>query len=233
MTKSENIVSKLARILVAVSSVLLAGMCVLPIWSIGLVAPQYPEGLGMVIRINTVTGARPTDLLNINELNHYIGMKLIDPAAIPELRYMPWIVGVLVVLGLLAAASGRRGITWGWLGGIGLFAIAGLVDFWRWTYDFGHNLDTEHAIIKVPGMVYQPPIIGTKQILNFTASSWPASGTWLAVLAVVLGLVALYLSRGNRTFVIPHERSERRDPMSLAGNSPVKVDPDPAFGRAG
>ena len=205
--------SKLARILVAVSSVLLAGMCVLPIWSIGLVAPQYPEGLGMVIRINTVTGARPNDLANINELNHYIGMKIIDPAAIPELRFMPWIVGALVVLGLLAAAVGRRGITWAWLSGIALFAIAGLADFWRWTYDFGHNLDTEHAIIKVPGMVYQPPIIGSKQILNFTATSWPASGTWLAALAVVLGLVALFLGgrRGR-----PQQSNARRERASVA-----------------
>ena len=176
-------------------------MCVLPIWSIGLRAPQYPEGLGMVIRINTVTGARPTDLANINELNHYIGMKTIDPAAIPELQYMPWIVAALVVFGLVAAATGRRRITSAWLCGIGLFAFVGLVDFWRWTYDFGHNLDTEHAIIKVPGMVYQPPIIGTRQMLNFTATSWPASGTWLAVIAVALGLVALFMKRDERVRV--------------------------------
>ena len=222
--------SKLARILVATASVLLSGLFVLPIWSIGLVAPQYPEGLGMVIRINTVTGARPTDLANINELNHYIGMKIIDPAAIPELRFMPWIVGALVVLGLVAAFSGRRGLTWTWLSGIGLFAVAGLADFWRWTYDFGHNLDTEHAIIKVPGMVYQPPIIGSKQILNFTATSWPALGTWLAALAVVLGLVALYVTRKS---VIPRERSERRDPASASRNQSRKGDPDRRFAPVG
>jgi copper chaperone NosL len=207
----EHTVSKLARILVAVSSVLLLGMFVLPIWSIGLVAPQYPEGLGMVIRINTVTGAKPNDLTNINELNHYIGMKIIDPSAIPELRFMPFIVGALVVLGLLTAAIGRRRLTWVWLSGIAMFAVAGIADFWRWTYDFGHNLDTEHAIIKVPGMVYQPPIIGTKQILNFTASSWPASGTWLATLAVVLGLVALFMKRER-----PSSRAARRERVELS-----------------
>jgi copper chaperone NosL len=172
-------------------------MFVLPIWSIGLVAPQYPEGLGMLIRINTVAGATPTDLNNINELNHYIGMKIIDPSVIPELRFMPWIVAALIVLGLLAAAIGRRKIVWGWLAGLTGFAVVGIADFWRWTYDFGHNLDTEHAIIKVPGMVYQPPIIGSKQILNFTATSWPALGTWLAALAMALGIVALLLDRSR------------------------------------
>ena len=40
----------------------------------------------MLIRINTVTGIKPNDLANINGLNHYIGMKAIEPDAIPELR---------------------------------------------------------------------------------------------------------------------------------------------------
>lgn len=187
--------SKPSRLLFAIAAVLLSGMFALPIWSIGLLAPQYPEGLGMVIRLSTVEGAKEHDLANINELNHYIGMKLIDPAAIPELRFMPWIVGALVVLALLVAVTGKRRLGWGWIAGVTAFAIVGLADFWRWTYDYGHNLDHEHAIIKVPGMVYQPPIIGSKQILNFTATSWPAIGTWCAALAVVLALVALLAPR--------------------------------------
>jgi len=72
-----------------------------PLWRIQLQAPQYPEGLGMLIRVNTITGIAPTDLNNINGLNHYIGMKAIEPAAIPVLRYMPWVVGALIVLILL------------------------------------------------------------------------------------------------------------------------------------
>lgn len=47
-----------------------------------------------------------------------------------------------------------------------------MVDFWRWEYDYGHNLDPNAAII-VPGMAYQPPLIGFKQLLNFGAYSIP------------------------------------------------------------
>ena len=72
--------------------------------------------------------------------------------------------------------------------------VAGLFDFWRWGYDYGHNLDFEHAIIKVPGMTYQPPLIGTKQLLNFTAASWPDVGGVLAGVAFALG-VRRWLSR--------------------------------------
>jgi len=97
--------SSLSRILVAISSLLLIGLFVFPLWHVRLTAPQYPEGLGMNIRINTVEGATETDLKNINGLNHYIGMKAIDPQTIPELRFMPWIVGALILSGLAVAAT--------------------------------------------------------------------------------------------------------------------------------
>jgi copper chaperone NosL len=69
-----------------------------------------------------------------------------------------------------------------------LSAIVGLVDFWRWEYDYGHDLDLENAPIQVPGMTYQPPLIGSKNLLNFTATSLPATGGLLAIGAVVLSL---------------------------------------------
>ena len=189
-----------SRLAVGAGAVLLLGLFVAPLWRISLRAPQYPEGLGLYIRLTTVTGARPNDLGNINGLNHYIGMRPIQPAAIPELRYFPLVVGALVGLGAIAALVGRRRLVGAWLTGLGLFGAVGLADFWRWAYDYGHNLDAEHAIIKVPGMSYQPPLIGSKQLLNFTAESWPAVGAWLALAAFALGVVALWIDReGSRT----------------------------------
>jgi copper chaperone NosL len=179
-----------ARAVVAISSLLLAGLFVLPLWHVRLTAPQYPEGLGMYIRINTVQGATDTDLENINNLNHYIGMKRIDAGAIPELRFMPWIVGALVLTGLGAAAAGRKRILYAWTGAFVAVALAGLADFWRWEYDYGHNLSPS-AIIKIPGMSYQPPLIGAKQLLNFRAVSLPAAGGILAGGALLLGLWAV------------------------------------------
>ena len=187
--------TKLSRILTGVGALLLLALFAVPLWTIQLFAPQYPEGLGMRIRLTTVVGARETDLQTINQLNHYIGMKPIEPGAIPELRYFPIIVAVLVVIGLTAAVLANRRLLITWLAGLASFGVAGLVDFWRWSYDYGHNLDFEHAVIKVPGMTYQPPIIGTKQLLNFTASSWPAAGAWIALAAFVLGIAALIVGR--------------------------------------
>ena len=186
--------TRLSRLLVGAAALLMVLLYVLPLWHVRLVAPQYPEGLGMHIYISSVQGATENDLTNINNLNHYIGMKRIENDAIPELTIMPWIVGALVVSGLLVAVLANRRALYAWTGGFLLLGVAGLVDFWRWEYDYGHNLDLEEAIIKIPGMTYQPPLIGTKQLLNFTASSWPESGGIVAGLAFALAAMAVVLT---------------------------------------
>ena len=187
----------LSRLLTALAAVLMLGAFVFPLWRIDLDAPQYPEGIGMLVRVNTVEGIKPTDLQNINGLNHYIGMREIVPDAIPELRYMPWILGALAAGGLLAALVGRRAALVAWLAAFGVTGAAGLYDFWRWGYEYGHDLDP-HAIIKVPGMAYQPPLIGSKQLLNFTAHSWPAAGGILLGVAFALGALALLVALRRR-----------------------------------
>lgn len=178
-----------SRIVLALSSLALLAGFFLPLWSISLEAPQYPEGIGMYIHINTITGEKAHDLDNINKLNHYIGMKSIEPDAIKELLFMPWILGFLVVAGLAGAAVGRRWMLFAWLVALGAVGVAGLVDFWLWGYDYGHNLDPT-AAIKVPGMTYQPPVIGSKSLLNFVASSWPALGGLIILSAGFLTAIA-------------------------------------------
>ncbi len=181
------------RVLLAVAALLLSLTYFFPLWEISLDAPQYPEGLGLEIWINQMQGQHPGDLNKINNLNHYIGMKHIQPKSIPELKIMPWIMRGVMIIGLIAAATGRRSILILWLLVFLVMAIAGLVDFYMWGYDYGHNLDTQHAIIKVPGMSYQPPLIGSKKLLNFKAISLPGIGGWFAIASFVIGaLIWLY-----------------------------------------
>lgn len=198
--------TRLSRNLMAVAALSLLALYVTPLWHISLGAPQYPEGLGMQIRVNTVVGDTEWDLNNINNLNHYIGMRPIEPDAIPELRWMPWILAGLIAGGLAVAAAGRRRLIWVWLGTFAALGALGLYDFWRWGYEYGHNLDETTAILKIPGMTYQPPVIGTKQLLNFTATSLPDVGAWIAALSVLLALAALWVSR-RRTPACESERA--------------------------
>ncbi len=181
-----------SRGLLALASLLLILTYFFPLWRIELIAPQYPEGLRMFIWVNKITGGTEFDLYNINLLNHYIGMKTIEPEAIPELKIMPFIVGFLIVFGLLSSLIGKRPLLYAWFITFLLLGIAGFVDFYKWEYDYGHNLDP-NAPIKIPGLAYQPPLIGTKQLLNMLASSFPDVGGYIAVLSLALGFLAIIL----------------------------------------
>ena len=173
---------------------LLMGTYFLPLWSITVEAPQYPEGLGIYIRINTVDGHHRNDLKNLNIVNHYIGMQEIVPESIPELKYIPPIVGFMILSGLLVAWKGGQKSLYIWLALFSVLAIVGLIDFFLWNYDFGHNLDTEHAAIQIEGMTYQPPLFGTKTMLNFVTTSLPASGGILAFASILMGYVVAFLN---------------------------------------
>jgi len=194
---AQNTMSKTSRLIVISAALLLSLTYFLPLWQIALDAPQYPEGLGMYIWINKMTGQNKHDLDKINNLNHYIGMKEIKPESIPELKYMPWIMRVLLIFGLAAGLVGNKKLLLIWLILFLLLSLAGLVDYYLWGYDYGHNLDEENAIIKIPGMSYQPPLIGQRKILNFTATSLPASGGWVAIVSILAGAY-VYLKERTR-----------------------------------
>lgn len=187
-----------ARWLIVAAALFLSAGFFLPLWRVSLVAPQYPEGLGMLIRIDGVQGIKEQDLQSINGLNHYIGMHAIEPDEIEELGYMPFILGGLIVAGLAVAAWGRRVPLYVYTALLLGVLSLGLWDYWRWGYEYGHDLDMEHAIIKIPGMTYSPPVIGRKKLLNFTATSWPASGGIALALASGLVLVAAWDSKRSR-----------------------------------
>jgi len=186
--------NKKERIMMAAAALLLALVFTVPIWTIDMDAPQYPEGIGMEISINKIEGQNKNDLQNINGLNHYIGMQEINPDSIPELKIMPWIFLFLILSGLGVAIWGNRTALLVWIILFVLFAIAGLIDFYLWGYDYGHNL-SDDAAIKVPGMTYQPPLIGTKQLLNITASSWPGLGFYISLISMGLASYAFWSSK--------------------------------------
>ncbi len=173
------------RIIIAILSLSMIGAYFVPLWRILMWAPQYPEGLEMKIWIDNLTG----DVRIISALNHYIGMRHIEVSMFPEFTYMIYIVGAIIAIGLIASLIGRRISLLGFLLVIIAAGIGALIDFYMWGYDYGHNLDPNAAIV-VPGMSYQPPLIGTKQLLNFTAFSGPDIGGWLFVV-VGAGLIAL------------------------------------------
>ena len=170
-----------SRILVAFASGALIAVFFLPAWRIDLFAPQYPEGLTMNIWINGLSG----DVDVINGLNHYIGMKHITVGMFPEFKFLPYVVGFFMLLGMLVAITGNRRFLLVYLVLTAIGGILAMWDFYNWGYDYGHNLDPK-APIQVPGLSYQPPLLGHKRLLNFDAYSFPHVGGWVVIGAAML-----------------------------------------------
>jgi len=180
----------------------LLAVLVTPIWRIDLQAPQYPEGLRMFIYANKLAG----DVNIINGLNHYIGMKTLHTDDFFEFKLLPGLIVAFSVLFILAGIVAKKKWTYMLFFLFVAFGVLAMVDFWRWEYDYGHNLDPSAAII-VPGMAYQPPLIGFKQLLNFGAYSTPAIGGWIFVIvgALLLGCVILEWRREGKPKVLKPE----------------------------
>ena len=178
----------ISRILSVICALCLAVVLFVPMWRIDLVAPQYPEGLSLLIYPNKLAGN--VDI--INGLNHYIGMKTLHAEDFFEFTILPYLIGFFVLLFLVAAIVAKRKFFYGTVITFVLFGIVAIGDFWKWEYNYGHNLNPD-AAIKVPGMSYQPPLIGYKQLLNFSAYSVPSTGGWLFIGVGVLALAGLVL----------------------------------------
>lgn len=180
--------NKISRVLLIISGLALISVLFVPIWSIYLEAPQYPEGLGMSIYVNHIGG----DIDIINGLNHYIGMKTIHANDFIEFKVLSYCVGFFAALFLLTGAIANKKLFYLLSVLFIAFGVTAMVDFWRWEYDYGHNLNPE-AAIKVPGMTYQPPLIGYKQLLNFGAYSYPDLGGYIFLFAGLVILIVLFL----------------------------------------
>jgi copper chaperone NosL len=171
-----NKVKTATRVILLACGLLLIAVLLVPMWRIELNAPQYPEGLIMLIYANKLGGN--VDI--INGLNHYIGMKTLHTADFIEFTLLPGIIIFFVGAFIVTALSGKRKLLNILLILFLGFGVIAMIDFWRWEYNYGHNLNPEAAII-VPGMAYQPPLIGFKQLLNFGAYSIPDTGGWIFV----------------------------------------------------
>ncbi len=80
-----------------------------------------------------------------------------------------------------------------------VLGVAGMYDFYLWEFDYGHSLSPKAAIkfTNPDGtpMAYQPPLFGTKTILNFVASSYPRSGAYFLFIGMLMSLGAFFVGK--------------------------------------
>lgn len=199
-----NKLSNLQKGLVLLSGILLVAVLFVPLWRIDFWAPQYPEGLRMLMYPNALKG----DVEIINGLNHYIGMKTLHTEDFIEFTILPYLVSIFAAFCFLVFFINKRKALAALFYSFVVFGIVSMVDFYRWEYNYGNNLDPS-APIQIPGMSYTPPLIGYKQLLNFEVYSVPHAGGIMFFGAGILLLVA---------FIFPSIKKKR---MNMKMNKKV------------
>lgn len=192
-----NKINKTSRIVLFMTGLLLLVVLFVPIWRIELNAPQYPEGLSMSIYANKIGG----NIDIINGLNHYIGMKTIHDKDFIEFKIIPYCIYFFSFLFILTGIIANRKLLYSLFILFVSFGSIAMYDFWKWEYQYGHDLNPD-AAIKVPGMSYQPPLIGYKQLLNFGAYSIPDIGGWIFILAGLILLTMVIIQIRKRTHLV-------------------------------
>ncbi|MFE5278803.1 hypothetical protein ACFQ9F_31240, partial [Bacillus cereus] len=86
--------SRFSSILMIISAILVMLALFFPWWRMEFFAPQYPEGLNIIVYPDHLEG----ELEQINGLNHYIGMAQFNEESFPELNYLPYLIGGLSIL---------------------------------------------------------------------------------------------------------------------------------------
>ncbi|AGA67728.1 hypothetical protein Desdi_0168 [Desulfitobacterium dichloroeliminans LMG P-21439] len=177
--------STTGRIMFCLAGVLLFASLFLPWWHLDLVAPQYPEGLSVIVYPDKLDGR--IDI--INNINHYIGMKWITEDDFPEFQVIPIVAYVIIGLALLTALLKKGWFAWLAAGLASIGGALGVYDLWRWLRNYGTQLDPMAAIKIDP---FTPPIIGQNQLANFITYTGFNSGGYLLGLSIILMLLAAW-----------------------------------------
>ena len=184
-----------SRLLMLAVAGLLVAAIFLPLWKIHLVAPQYREGLSLNIYSHKLIGGNGgQDLVEINGLNHYIGMKPLVQEDFVEMKWLPFALGIFALLALRAGAIGRM-ISLVDVGVLFLyFGAFSLGNFYFRLYRYGHDLNPRAPMTIEP---FTPILLGSQKIANFVQTSLPQSGGLLLAACPLLIAAAMWFSRNE------------------------------------
>lgn len=180
--------SVVSSLLLVCSAGFIALSLTVPWWELLLYAPQYPEGLSIIVFPNKLEGK----LDIINNLNHYIGMSNFSEESFPELGYLRYLIGGLAALTLIVALLRRKLFLYVLMAIFLIGGLLGVCDLYHWLHTFGTNLSPK-APIKIKPFV--PPVVGKNHFANFTTYSYLGKGAYLIVLSFILTLIPLWKDR--------------------------------------
>lgn len=179
----------LPSMLMMLAALLLMVSMFLPYWSMTMEAPQYPDGLKVDVYVNRLEG----DMREIDALNHYLGMPVLDEGG--RLERSVSLISI-VALGLLLMAGVFVHNQWAAILALPalLFPFVFVADLWWILYQYGHSIDP-HSALGSAIKPFTPPIIGRGMVAQFTTVGEFETGFYLALVAMGVVLVGLWFHR--------------------------------------
>lgn len=174
-----------------------------PYWNMTLHAPQYPKGLNVHAYLNRLGG----DVQEVDNLNHYIGMRPLEEAAQLE-RSLSLMMTIVMATLLMAAVFVHSK----WAAVLALPALlfpAGfLIDLHLWLDHFGQNLDPT-AALSSSVKPFTPPVLGEGLVGNFKTVARADVGLIMATIASGFVLAGLYFHRRAYKPLVDRARQTR------------------------
>ncbi|NPV65896.1 MAG: cytochrome C [Anaerolineae bacterium] len=191
-SRARQLAARLPSLTYVLAAGLLLASIALPYWNMTLLAPQYPGGLYVRVFVNRMTGDDDPvldEVREIDNLNHYIGMRPLAEAA--QFERSIAVPALLLLAGLLVVAAFWRR-RWGWLLVVPplLFPIVFLADMAYWLNNFGQNLDP-YAPFSSAIQPFTPPILGEGLVGQFRTIAALDTGWFLATAGSLLILAGL------------------------------------------
>lgn len=183
-----------SRIAILIAVLMILPVFFFPLYRMTLYSNQFPEGLILDIYSFKLEGNKTPyrdDLKEINSLNHYIGMRALQEEDFTEFKWIPFVLGAIILLGLRAAVLGKMSKLIDLIVLVTYFGLFSLWSFYHKLYLYGHNLDPSAAVKVEP---FTPPLFGHQTMANFEVYNYPGVGTWLMVGAPILLVAAIVLS---------------------------------------
>lgn len=179
----------LSSFLLMLGGLLLIISIFLPYWSMTMYAPQYPKGLKVDVYVNQLAG----DVREIDALNHYLGMPSLEEGGQLERAVAVW---AITALGLLLLGGVFVHNKWAAVLALPalLFPLVFLADLALILYQYGHSIDPRSPL---GGAIdpFMPPLFGPGTVGQFRTAAQAEVGLYLAAVAVVVILAALWFHR--------------------------------------
>ena len=184
-----------SRVLIIVAALFLIPTYVAPLWNMTLYSNQFPDGLRLDIYSHKLEGTKTPlqdDLREINSLNHYIGMRPLIDEDFTEFKWIPFVIGGIILLALRVIVLGKMSKLVDLFMLFTYFSGFSLWSFYDKMYAYGHNLEPTAAIKVDP---FTPPLFGHQTMANFEVYSYPGIASYFMVAVPLLMLAAMWFSR--------------------------------------